>query len=381
MPILEDGEITARISDGGISAITIDTAIFDRYGCNLRYPLLRKLDQFQGGNVSVIISEIVVGEVQAHIARDAAETQRTLKSAINAHRKRWNLTSADATPPVAFRANSDPLAAADAQLVEYVGAIGGEIVPASHPATVPAEVLRRYFATEPPFEAGEKKKHEFPDAFALLSLEAWAAQRGALLLCVSADKGWRDFAAQSPHLVWVDDLNNALSFFNESGRTLAEQIVARLRAGTAADILAAIENAFEYRLDDHDYHIEAWSSLEFEAEPIAAALQTIDWDGASQPVVIAADDDSVTFTIKLTAKVGFDAMFSYHHYDSFDRDYTSIGSEKEYVEHDIEFELALEVSRADEPEVYAAEIAKRHFEVSFGEIEPFRHDDPTHERY
>ena len=43
-------------------------------------------------------------------------------------------------------------------------------VPANANEEVPAELLRRYFATEPPFEHGERKKHEFPDAFALLSL-------------------------------------------------------------------------------------------------------------------------------------------------------------------------------------------------------------------
>lgn len=381
MPKADADEIKARIADGGISAITIDTAIFDKYGCNLRYPLLRKLDQFRGGNVSVVISEIVAAEVQAHISRDAAETQRALKSAISAHRKRWNLTAVEAMPPITFQIEKDAIAAADQQFTEYLGAIGGEIVPASQPATVPAEVLRRYFATEPPFEAGEKKKHEFPDAFALLSLEAWAAQRGALLLCVSADKGWRDFASHSNYLVWTNDLNLALSFFNDTGRTLAEQVVARLRAGEAADILLAIENAFEYRLDDNHYHIEAWSPLEFEAEPIGAVLQEIDWESASQPVVIAADEESATFTIKLKATVGFDALFSYYHHDSFDRDYTSIGSEEEHVEREIEFELALEVSREEQPVVYAAEIAKRHFEVSFGNIEPFRHEDPTHEKY
>lgn len=381
MPALNDDEIKARIADGSISAITIDTQIFDKYGCNLRYALLRKLDQFRGGNISVLISEIVAGEIKSHIARDAAETLRALNSAVKSHRKRWLLSEPDSTLPATFKTAEDPAAIAAAQLAEYLEAIDGKILPATEPATVAPEVLRRYFAADPPFEASEKKKHEFPDAFALLSLEAWAAQQQTLLLCVSGDGGWRDFSTQSERLVWVCDLNQALSFFNESGRTIADQTVILLRAGETPEFTAEIDRAFEYRLDDQDYHIEAWSALEFEAEPLSAVVQSIDWDSASPPSVVAADDDCVTFTVRLTATVEFEALFSYHHYDSFDRDYVSLGSEEESVQRDIEFELAIEVSREEPIQIVQVEVAKRFFEVNFGEVEPFKHEDPTHEKY
>jgi hypothetical protein len=381
VPTFQNDEIKARIADGSISAITVDTSIFDRYGCNLEYAVLGKLDQFRTGNTNVLISEIVKNEVQSHIARDAAESQRTLKSALSSHRKRWKLSNEDTAAPDAFRIADDPAAAAEEQFEAYVTKIGAEIIAASNPAEISVEVLRRYFEVEPPFEAGDKKKHEFPDAFALVSLEAWATRRETLLLCVSADKGWRDFADKSPRLVWIKSLDEALSLFNDSGRPVAEQVLARLQSNAAPDILTAIESAFEYRLDDHDYHIEAWSALEFEAEPLVATLQSIDWDSASAPVVVASDDDSVTFSFNLTALVGFEALFSYFHHDSIDRDYVSIGSEEEYKERHIEFELVLEVSRDDDPEIFEAQIAKRYFEVNFGEIEPFRNEDPTHEKY
>ncbi|MEP7351405.1 MAG: PIN domain-containing protein [Sphingorhabdus sp.] len=192
------------------------------YGCNLDYPLLGKLDQFKSGNTSIVLSEIVKNEVQAHIARDAAESQRALKSALSAHRKRWKLTNEDATPPVTLKIDGNPSEAAKEQFEVYAENIGAEIVAASNPADIPIEVLRRYFEVEPPFEAGDKKKHEFPDAFALVSLEAWAARHDTLLLCVSGDKGWRDFADKSPRLVWIQGLDGALSLFNDSGRPFAE---------------------------------------------------------------------------------------------------------------------------------------------------------------
>ena len=59
------------------------------------------------------------------------------------------------------------------------------------------EVIRRYFATEPPFSTKERKKSEFPDALALLSLERWATQNKSLVLLVSADGDWKKLVEQS----------------------------------------------------------------------------------------------------------------------------------------------------------------------------------------
>ena len=99
-------------------------------------------------------------------------------------------------------------------------------MPASGENDVSVEVLRRYYATEPPFGFSENKKYEFPDAFALLSLEDIARQENRLLLCVSPDKGWQSFAEQSDFLVCVPKLELALSYFNESGRNVANRTVA-----------------------------------------------------------------------------------------------------------------------------------------------------------
>jgi hypothetical protein len=43
----------------------------------------------------------------------------------------------------------------------------------------------------------ERKKSEFPDALALLSLERWATQNKSLVLLVSADGDWKKLVEQS----------------------------------------------------------------------------------------------------------------------------------------------------------------------------------------
>jgi hypothetical protein len=56
------------------------------------------------------------------------------------------------------------------------------------------EVLERYFNQEPPFAATGDKKQEFPDAYALMSVEKWAEENDFKVLVVSHDKGWKESA-------------------------------------------------------------------------------------------------------------------------------------------------------------------------------------------
>jgi hypothetical protein len=71
MPTMSESEIKAKIADGAIFAVSVDTAVFDKYSCNLDFKVLNKLDQFKTGPIKVILSEIVVNEIKTHIARDA----------------------------------------------------------------------------------------------------------------------------------------------------------------------------------------------------------------------------------------------------------------------------------------------------------------------
>ena len=54
------------------------------------------------------------------------------------------------------------------------------------------EVFQKYFTAAPPFAVSGKKKNEFPDAVALMSLEAWTNKNNKRVLAVSGDKDWAD---------------------------------------------------------------------------------------------------------------------------------------------------------------------------------------------
>jgi hypothetical protein len=177
MPDLSEAEIRAKIADGTIFGLSIDTAIFDKYGCNLDFAVLSKLNQFKGSSTTILFSEVVVNEIKNHIARDAHETQRELKRAIRNQGKRWKTGLNMAKLPDVLALSADPAKVAEDQLKDYIAAVVGEVVSASGSVDISGELLRRYFASEPPFENNDQKKHEFPDGFALLSLEAIAQKK------------------------------------------------------------------------------------------------------------------------------------------------------------------------------------------------------------
>jgi hypothetical protein len=164
---------------------------------------------------------------------------------------------------------------------------------------------------------------------------------------------------------------------------VAEAAINLLRAGQTEEITSAIESAIKDRLEDVDFNADGWSSVEFETEPLSATLQSVHWEAAGAPIVIAADDNVVTFTTFLPARVTFEASFSFEVRDSIDRDYVSLGSEDVSTEVTVDFELAITVPRdLDEGmDSIEVEMARRHIQVDFGTVEPFQSENPHDERY
>lgn len=366
-----------------IDGISLDTSIFDRFGCNLNFPLLQKLDQFKGSEIDVVFSEIVISEVRSHIKRNADETLGDLKRTLKKHERRWHKKlDVDAILKTATE-DLTPEDFATAEIDQYLNSVGGRVLPCTGEFDVTAEVLERYFGSQTPFEKKQAKKSEFPDAFALMSLEKDAAKRGKLLLCVSGDKGWIDYAEGSDHLVCVADLDVALSHFNATGQHVAEKLLAMFVALEAPDFLYDIELTIQADLDDLDFDAECHNGLEYEVEPTEAVLQNIDKNTLSNPIIIQADEEQVTFTFTVDALVNFGVSFDWYAYDSMDNDHVNLGYESAEIEKTISRKLIYTVDRKFEPEPYILEsaVTKERLNIDFGYVDPFPNEDPTHEKY
>lgn len=85
------------------------------------------------------------------------------------------------------------------------------------------EILDWYFTPNPPFNSKEDKKYEFPDAFALTSIEKYAKDNDIIVAVASADMGCLDFCVKSKFLIGFSSAEIALerlSTKNEIDRLL-----------------------------------------------------------------------------------------------------------------------------------------------------------------
>jgi hypothetical protein len=150
-------------------------------------------------------------------------------------------------------------------------------------AVKPTELLKRYLSGDLPFGTKETKKHEFPDAMALGSLEAWARDAKTIMLVVSGDVGWREFCDKSEHIVCMDALPAALNFFNEDAGVIVKRVLAKLAADKAEELHDQIDAILESYLEDIDLDIDAVSSAHYEidyVEPSVSGWRIYDPDHA-----------------------------------------------------------------------------------------------------
>jgi hypothetical protein len=259
--------------------------------------------------------------------------------------------------------------AADA-FATFIGVVQPEIIGVDGLVTH-AETLRRYFAAAPPFSTSEIKKNEFPDALALLSLEAWAEQNNTTVLTVSRDKDWQTFADASNRLICVSDLGVALDYFNQEARFIVTRAVGLLRQGAAADLFDEIESSIERFLETFDPEVDGYASLDYDVENLEPSLQH--WEVAEgDPKILYAHGDTVVFALSLNALVNFSATFRYSVFDGVDRDMVDIGSDTKEVEQAITIPVVISIDREIDPEpvVHRIDITPPRVVIEFGSIDP-----------
>lgn len=196
---------------GAITAITFDTQVFDRNSRTFRKGLLAQLGQLKNSSIQLVVTELVRDEAEKHMLEMHSSRRKRVDDAfalvaqhlsedlVNNMREELE---ARATPEqIAFREINDFFLATNAELASYKEASTRKL-------------FELYFGNKPPFHKSNDKKYEFPDAVALLSLEAYAANSG--ILVVSSDKDWITFCnrSESKKLHCIPDLTTALTLIN-----------------------------------------------------------------------------------------------------------------------------------------------------------------------
>lgn len=75
------------------------------------------------------------------------------------------------------------------------------------------EVFRLYFSSLPPFSKRKDKKHEFPDAFIIKTVDKWCENQSTKMIFVTYDKDFNGY--KSKRIIFKNDLTDLLNDISE----------------------------------------------------------------------------------------------------------------------------------------------------------------------
>lgn len=189
-------------------AICLDTNVYDRHKCKFETSLLSKLKDLKNSNVTVLVPSVIRKEVERHFSSVFRKNVRSFNETCSDLTGFFNVDE-DVVEEFKARLHLD---SCERMFESYCRECNAHVV--SSEGISVEELIAMYDAQKPPFGSENKgrdsKKHEFPDAIALLSLENWAKKSGVRVLAVSHDVGWQRYAEKSDVLDVVDELSGAL---------------------------------------------------------------------------------------------------------------------------------------------------------------------------
>lgn len=260
-------------------AFSLDTSVIEGAGFRFVDGPLRQLSGQLPPWLQLWMSDIVLREVSEHrmanVFRGAHQVQAgiaDLQRHIGPDFVVGDLAWLKATKAAAT-------AVFDDQVASFIKSHNGVVIQPNH-ERLSTEVFNLYFSGLPPFGGGKDKKHEFPDAASLLSIEYHAAENGAQVIVVSKDSGWKEFAERSAHIYWVSSISDLTAQFL-SDTSEARQLRARIGyefAKPNSHLRSAIKTALEGCLISLPWRIKMphSSRYRFDAEVQEAQLNAFE---------------------------------------------------------------------------------------------------------
>jgi hypothetical protein len=220
--------------------VFLDTEVFEASNFNFSSRSLGELLRLaQADRVNVFLTNITLGEVQAHIVEKIDKASGKLKQFRNEEGRilqnvaGYEAISAKVDKPKCI----DEVKGKFQEFLENAKAtvIGIESVK-------PEGVFRDYFDLKPPFGEG-RKKEEFPDAFAQQALMDWCESNHTEMYVISANKDWH---CQKNYLIPLTKLDEFVdaAVRDEAGEEFAERIL-EIYQKHLHKVEKAIKEAFE----------------------------------------------------------------------------------------------------------------------------------------
>jgi len=378
---MELNELKNLVRAGQFGAITLDTSIFDAQGLKLESGLLKQLEQFRDSSTKLIISEVVKEEVLSHLTEKTKDAKRDIEKSLKQAKDYWQVEDCkiEDIKKIVF-GEREAQEIATERFNRFIEATSLEIIEAQNYLIV-SVLIQKYFRAEPPFSETGKKKNEFPDAIALISLEEWANKNQTKIIVVTSDNDWKNFCKSSERLFANDDFAKALGLFQlQDADDICRYLSEKYELGVIENVKEAIFDALEYKIYDFDIYIEAESSFNYEEEITEIQVNGFEFKLLEPPNIIFRpvnfDDDSLTVESRLSVDVNVECSFSFSVYDSIDKDDVGMGGNTVNTQANLEVEVLItfvgDLNKVGaEVEVDDVEVEiKTPASIDFGYIEP-----------
>lgn len=388
MPVVSLEKLKHAVLDGSVGAITVDTSVVERYQFGFESGVLAKLAQFSYAEADHIVLDIVLHEIRSHLRSEADLVRSQVKNALKPLGNSWGIEKADreAALTLLFGQQSGE-ARTEERLRAFLQGSSAVVLTCSDLVGLP-DVLSRFIETKAPFGNTEGKKHEFPDAVALLALEAWAVKNVKAVIAVSRDTDWKRYCVDSTRVYFIDDLAQALSAFQAGADDASLLLRSLLAEGKVPNLDEIILEAIRSQSDKIDIDMEASANWYYEPElyDIEVSSDSSMAEQVKEFEVIEFEDNVLVIQTSLALDVTAHFSVNFQAWDGVDREYLSAGSASIQQTERMDLEVILTMAfNNGTATIDSVELLPTGMTMYFGEIEPdwmndrggFEDDEPS----
>lgn len=369
----DQGKLRELILSEATVVVCIDTNIYEQQQFAFQRGLLGEVPRLAGSGIRLVMPDVVAREIVDHLSEKLPEAlgaiRKAARSAVN-----YGLIPDELEQQIQF-GEVDYQRLACERLSKFLREAGALEIQVAAFANL-SMVLDRYFNLEAPFEV--KKKSEFPDAFILSALEVWAEVEDGYVVVISDDNGWNKFAAASKRLLAGVALREVFAATQDPDVVMLRAAAALIR-GNACD---AIRQRLEDTLAGMDIRAEAQSYHYVEAEVIELLVESIDVDDlkAEDLAIIRNETGQLVISWEARVDVSVEASVSLSIFDSVDKDYVTLGTERvsrkesQWFEMLITFLVSIEDGELS-LDFEDIEVTANHVDVDLGEVNLDYSDD------
>lgn len=244
-----------------VGAIAVDTNVYKEYGFRVRSQPLAELGKLDEIGIRWLIPEFWERELERHIA-DNLDKVSSLRRDLEKAREWADNAQLEHAEKLVSALGSESGRTIGRRLLTEHFASAGQLQRLPTAWSAGPDVLGAYFGSRDPFEPSGAKKSEFPDAFALATLAAWARNNDTKVLVVTRDAGCLRACAASDVLVGVNSLTSALETLRKADqrrKTVIEElehVLARELRSEVSELRKGIDAVIESLVPDLDLEIE-----------------------------------------------------------------------------------------------------------------------------